>query len=454
MKKFALLLLTTLLASSLSSYAEIIWTEDNVPFSVRLFAYEDYPQYNRAEIVKADHEGEHDWLMGYYYGVDLVIPSSVEYNGVTYPVTTIGRDAFNGGQMKSVEVPTSITSIYGNPFQNCPNLREFRGETATHNGLFLTVVFQEYGYSYSTTMIAAFANAGAPDNYDLVLDSSLAIGEDAFRNATKLKSITFDGDIRLRNNCFRGCSNLKEIKEYSSFFTAHAVFRDSYYDENDDYITGSGFFKECPNIEYFHLYDDYNLMFGNLSLPNDTDMDHVPVLIASQDCFDGISSDDFWKNAPSMLKVNIPEEISIDMDDEYAEKTATIFANVEKGSENFEMAWNFPETDVISVEDTETAGEKKLTALKAGTVDFSLTFRQKTSPSGISVRKAPSQYSTLTFPSKMTAKSTTGIDAINADSDAEAVYYNLNGVQVAGDDLTPGFYIVKSAKSAKKVLIK
>ena len=35
-----------------------------------------------------------------------------------------------------------------------------------------------------------------------------------------------------------------------------------------------------------------------------------------------------------------------------------------------------------------------------------------------------------------------------------AVYYNLNGVRVSGDNLAPGFYVVKGAKSAKKILVK
>ena len=50
----------------------------------------------------------------------------------------------------------------------------------------------------------------------------------------------------------------------------------------------------------------------------------------------------------------------------------------------------------------------------------------------------------------------TGVEDIIAgdDSDAPAVYYNLNGVRVSGDNLTPGLYIKVQGKTATKVIVK
>ena len=41
---------------------------------------------------------------------DVVIPSSVEHNNVTYSVTSIGNEAFNGcSGLTSVSIPNSVT---------------------------------------------------------------------------------------------------------------------------------------------------------------------------------------------------------------------------------------------------------------------------------------------------------------------------------------------------------
>lgn len=47
-----------------------------------------------------------------------------------------------------------------------------------------------------------------------------------------------------------------------------------------------------------------------------------------------------------------------------------------------------------------------------------------------------------------------GIDYIEADDNAPAVYYNLQGIAVSADNLTPGVYIERRGKIATKVLIK
>ncbi len=46
-----------------------------------------------------------------------------------------------------------------------------------------------------------------------------------------------------------------------------------------------------------------------------------------------------------------------------------------------------------------------------------------------------------------------GIEGIGAESNARPEYYNLQGVRVDADNLTPGIYIVKTGTSAKKVRI-
>ena len=47
-----------------------------------------------------------------------------------------------------------------------------------------------------------------------------------------------------------------------------------------------------------------------------------------------------------------------------------------------------------------------------------------------------------------------GVEDIDADNDAEAEYYNLQGVRVAADDLTPGIYIRRQGTTITKVAIR
>ena len=48
-----------------------------------------------------------------------------------------------------------------------------------------------------------------------------------------------------------------------------------------------------------------------------------------------------------------------------------------------------------------------------------------------------------------------GIEGITTDeNDAPTIYYNLNGMRVDTESLSPGLYVKKKGKSSRKVLIK
>ena len=54
------------------------------------------------------------------YTGNVVIPKSVDYNGNTYPVTSIGSLAFNDCKnLTSVTIPNSVTSIGDYAFSDC-----------------------------------------------------------------------------------------------------------------------------------------------------------------------------------------------------------------------------------------------------------------------------------------------------------------------------------------------
>lgn len=54
----------------------------------------------------------------------VIVPAHVEYEGKSYPVTIIEKDAFSGMNIKSVVLPDTIMEIKDSAFRNCPHLVE------------------------------------------------------------------------------------------------------------------------------------------------------------------------------------------------------------------------------------------------------------------------------------------------------------------------------------------
>ena len=198
---------------------------------------------NQVRVVsrKADHP----------YPADIVIPDTVIYKDVKYPVTSIGPAAFHySDEIKSVRIPSTIKEIEDGSFYGCNNLESVYlpasikaiGSNAFRNCSNLKsivipaqVKLIDYG---------AFANTGLesitvdPENqlYDsrencnavieksscklivgtasTVIPSGVSIiGNGAFLGNMKLKSIVIPaGVIEIEGSAFQGCSSLESIE--------------------------------------------------------------------------------------------------------------------------------------------------------------------------------------------------------------------------------------------------
>ena len=181
-----------------------------------------------------------------HYGKDYIcysgvvnIPSTVEYNGRTYTVTTINKGAFWNSDvtrvtipntvttigdyafaksgLTSVTLPESVTQIGVGAFANCANL-------ASANVPSSVTSLGEYAFSRcnvlsNMTVSGAFPTLGkfvfsnCPELTQVSIPASVtAIGERAFYGCKKLASVGQASGVETVGDCaFMGCSALENV---------------------------------------------------------------------------------------------------------------------------------------------------------------------------------------------------------------------------------------------------
>jgi len=117
---------------------------------------------------------DYDYPSLYYTG-DVIIPDTVTFDGITYPVTAIGEWAFSYSEnMTSVSIPNTVTSIDRQAFFDCSSLS--------------TVTIPS---SVTTIDEEAFCNCHSLTNMTIP-SSVMSIGDGAFGFCENLKSLTVE----------------------------------------------------------------------------------------------------------------------------------------------------------------------------------------------------------------------------------------------------------------------
>ena len=127
--------------------------------------------------------------------VDIVIPETIEYDGVVCKITSIGENAFKEkSNIKSVKIPNSVNSIGSRAFYGCSAL-------------------EDINLPDNLTSISETCFYGCKNITKIVIPQNVtAIGEWAFYNCINLKSLSIPASLlSIGNVAFSQCNNLTSV---------------------------------------------------------------------------------------------------------------------------------------------------------------------------------------------------------------------------------------------------
>ena len=177
-----------------------------------------YYNYLVGNNVEVTYRGERYHSYDNEYAGEVIIPSTVTYNGTTYSVTTIKeRTFYDCSSLTSVTIPNSVTSIGGEAFAGCssltsvtiPNSVTSIGDYAFFHCSSLTSIT----IPNSVTSIGSEAFYGCSSLTSVTIPNSVtSIGNDAFYGCSSLTSITIPNSVTsIGSEAFYGCSSLTSV---------------------------------------------------------------------------------------------------------------------------------------------------------------------------------------------------------------------------------------------------
>lgn len=156
---------------------------------------------------------------GSSYAGEIVIPPSVEHEGVTYSVTGIGERAFfRCAELQTIEIPESVQRIGNYAFYLCSELTSVTmgdgvksiGRSAFHDCCSLRLIT----LSENLTSVGVSAFQGCSSLTEIQLPEGVrSLADGLFFNCAALTSLEVpDGAVRLDWYVFRFCENLQSLR--------------------------------------------------------------------------------------------------------------------------------------------------------------------------------------------------------------------------------------------------
>ncbi len=237
--------------------------------SINTFAYDFqvngiYYKITSDSTVSVTYGGSGGYDSGNFYSGNIIIPSTVLYNSVTYTVTEIANNAFYKQNVDTVELANSITKIGEQAF-----------ESSSVSRVFFSNNLQSIGRD-------AFRQCESLD--EVILPNSLTLlGDAAFSGCSSLKNtiIIPQGITKIESYVFSKCYSLSKIVLHDNItkIEQHAVAYtniDSIFLPKNLTELSNAFVYNCSNLKYIKfkptiipdIYIDFNYNTLLNSLPD------------------------------------------------------------------------------------------------------------------------------------------------------------------------------------------
>ena len=236
------------------------------------------------------------------YSGDVVIPGSVDYNGVETTVTSISGDAFNNcSDLKSIIIPVGVTNIGDGAFSGCTGLTSVAIDCeANFNNASLYITKDGIRYNVlNKEIVTVVSNSYSGE---IVIPETILAGNTfnvtaiesfAFSGCTGLKEITIPKSVTtIGSSAFSGCTNIAKVtinsnaitsKTYNTFSNLSKMFEGTeieyVFGENITAI-GDYAFYDCTNVKEYTFENAIAPTFGNHAFYNITCPIYVPTAAA------------------------------------------------------------------------------------------------------------------------------------------------------------------------------
>ena len=368
----------------------------------------------------------------------FIIPQIVANGSTRYMVTQIDTYAFDGCEdLTSVTIPSTVTTlgIGNNLFSNCQNLSEII--VAEDNATFSSFNGMLFDKNKKTLLCCPRAKESVE-----IPNSVTEIGFSAFLGCSSLTSVTIPNSvIKIGMDAFSGCSGVtsvtipNSVTEIGSTAFSRCSSLTSFTIPGSVTLVGAGALSNCSRLEEIIVAEDnsnYCSLDGVLYNKNQTTLRQVPGAKKSYEFPNSVTEIGMYafSGCSGLNSVTIPNSVTkIGMD---------AFSGCSGLTSIYCYAINPP-----------ALGSHVFNNVNISNVILHVVKGCETA------YQEANTWKEFFIMADLNPQPESGIEGIMADgSDAPAEYYNLNGVRVNADNLTPGLYIKRQGGKATKVLVK